>query len=982
MKKFIIFLLILSMLAPYSVFAATIEADSKMISEDDYKAIDAMWQELFSVETKGLSDTESAQKVAKALTQNELYIDGSIRWNGEDHFTFETTVGVTCGYSARLQEIAQNNSENNELLAQPATQTYSYAEKNTAARDIFLIEPYIGIDEDFTDGYQKECQNLAKATGGTYHLYAKEAATVDAIADAIEQGAVVIFDTHGSTDYESGEDFTSGARTSYILLQTGAGLTTSDYAYDTVSGVYHAVNYGVSANDSSMYLYAVDGTCIANHMDADAPNSLLWMASCLSMATDGLCAPLRQKGVEVAYGYSQSVTFSYEYLWKDVFFREMKAGATVASAIAMMKAEVGQWDWCHECTTYYSALVNDCAFPIVVSSADPYPGHGNVDNLQTVYSTWTLSQAGWPDIELPGDCLHSNLQTTVLDPTCTEDGYSETYCADCLYVLVHDPLPATGHSYVGAYCSVCGMDSTLCPHEFSDGSCLHCGAFDLNVGSTRILNAKSAEVDFIGYTWQVADPTIVSLGNSFTKPEYSNYTVQYVCNVEITGIRPGSTILTLYDRNGNAWGTALIVVEQRTCAHTFDAGIEAPVATCESDGIVTYTCLLCAETTTAIVPATGHSYEEYVITEPTCTNPGVSKFICNKCDDSYELPTDKIPHFFVGNQCNVCDGFCVEVGETLYLTYDFYDDSVYNYTWELADPTLAVLSNPNYTEELTEDGTVKYFNIEVLGVKAGETEIFLKGYDGEKLPPARLIVLSNEEHTHRYDLQAVEATCTTDAYSTYTCTCGDSLSIIGEPSFGHLYVGGTCAHCGQAEPGAGVVSNPFIDVKGSDYFYSPVLWAIGHGVTNGTSATTFSPNADCTRGQIVTFLWRACGSPEPTSSNNPFTDVKSSDYYYKAVLWAVEKGITTGLSATKFGPNATCTRGQVATFLWRSQGEPAPTSVTIPFNDVKTSEYYCNAVLWAVENHITEGVGFGRFAPNAGCTRGQIVTFLFRAVSQ
>jgi len=175
--------------------------------------------------------------------------------------------------------------------------------------------------------------------------------------------------------------------------------------------------------------------------------------------------------------------------------------------------------------------------------------------------------------------------------------------------------------------------------------------------------------------------------------------------------------------------------------------------------------------------------------------------------------------------------------------------------------------------------------------------------------------------------------------------------------------------------------NPFTDVKESDYFATPVLWAVGKNITNGMSATSFAPNANCTRGQIVTFLWRACGSPEPTKKDNPFTDVKADAYYYKAVLWAVEKGITTGLSATTFGPNATCTRGQVATFLWRSQGEPAPKSTNNPFSDVKTNDYYFKAVLWAVENDVTQGMGGGKFAPNASCTRGQIVTFLYRAIA-
>ncbi len=175
---------------------------------------------------------------------------------------------------------------------------------------------------------------------------------------------------------------------------------------------------------------------------------------------------------------------------------------------------------------------------------------------------------------------------------------------------------------------------------------------------------------------------------------------------------------------------------------------------------------------------------------------------------------------------------------------------------------------------------------------------------------------------------------------------------------------------------------PFTDVSGDDYFYDAVAWAYACGVTTGTSDTTFSPGATCTRGQVVTFLWRAMGEPEPTQTANPFTDVRSDQYYYKAVLWAVEKGITTGTSATTFRPNATCTRGQIVTFLWRYFGEPAAASEKNPFSDVESSEYYYDAVLWAVEKGVTTGTSATKFSPNSTCTRGQIVTFLWRALPE
>ena len=175
--------------------------------------------------------------------------------------------------------------------------------------------------------------------------------------------------------------------------------------------------------------------------------------------------------------------------------------------------------------------------------------------------------------------------------------------------------------------------------------------------------------------------------------------------------------------------------------------------------------------------------------------------------------------------------------------------------------------------------------------------------------------------------------------------------------------------------------NPFTDVKEGAYYYDAVLWAVENGITGGTTATTFSPNASCTRAQAVTFLWRAAGSPAPKSSVNPFTDVKESAYYYEAVLWAAENGITGGTTATTFSPNATCTRAQIVTFLWRSQKSPAADTVN-PFTDVAADSYYANAVLWAAENGITGGTSATTFSPNNDCTRAQIVTFLFRCLGE
>lgn len=173
--------------------------------------------------------------------------------------------------------------------------------------------------------------------------------------------------------------------------------------------------------------------------------------------------------------------------------------------------------------------------------------------------------------------------------------------------------------------------------------------------------------------------------------------------------------------------------------------------------------------------------------------------------------------------------------------------------------------------------------------------------------------------------------------------------------------------------------NPFTDVPSGAYYEDAVIWAVKKDITSGTSATTFDPDGSCTRAQAVTFLWRAAGSPEPKSAAMPFTDVPAGSYFEKAVLWAVENGITKGTSDTTFSPDASCTRAQIVTFLWRAGGSPA-VSGNSAFSDVASDAYYAAAVAWAEKNGVTGGIGGGLFGSDNTCTRAQIVTFLHRAM--
>ncbi len=181
------------------------------------------------------------------------------------------------------------------------------------------------------------------------------------------------------------------------------------------------------------------------------------------------------------------------------------------------------------------------------------------------------------------------------------------------------------------------------------------------------------------------------------------------------------------------------------------------------------------------------------------------------------------------------------------------------------------------------------------------------------------------------------------------------------------------------EKDAPISKHPFLDVPAGAYYEDAVVWAVGKGITSGTNATTFDPNGTCTRAQAVTFLWRAAGSPTPKTKLMPFPDVPVGSYYWNAVLWAIEQGITEGTSYLTFSPNDSCTRAQIVTFLWRAKGNPAVTG-NAPFTDVAPDAYYAAAVTWAEKNGITGGIGNGLFGSNNTCTRAQIVTFLYRAM--
>ena len=278
--------------------------------------------------------------------------------------------------------------------------------------------------------------------------------------------------------------------------------------------------------------------------------------------------------------------------------------------------------------------------------------------------------------------------------------------------------------------------------------------------------------------------------------------------------------------------------------------------------------------------------------------------------------------------------------------------------------------------------------------------------EGEKLMTCpcgatEIKVLPADPDAHTWSTTVITpATCTTDGAAHNVCTgCGAEEDIVLEAAHTGVYrvVGQEptadaygwyttyCADCGELvreDAPISPLSQSFIDVEAGSFYETAVAWSVYKEITNGIDPFRFGPDASANRAQVVTFLWRAAGCPEPAVTENPFVDVEPGSFYEKAVLWAAEKGITTGTDESHFSPNMACNRATVVTFLYRAFEEPAVEGAENPFTDVPADSWYTAPVLWAVEMGITNGLSADSFGPNTACNRAQIVTFLYRAYTE
>ena len=336
----------------------------------------------------------------------------------------------------------------------------------------------------------------------------------------------------------------------------------------------------------------------------------------------------------------------------------------------------------------------------------------------------------------------------------------------------------------------------------------------------------------------------------------------------------------------------LAVPVQGACDHDFIQMRKEPA--CESDGFIWMECRHCGYTVGYdILPALGHNFGEwYVLTDPTCSKDGTKARDCAVCACQETAVLVRFGHEYVQE---VIPPTCTAKGYTRHYCHRCGN----------------LRNTTDYTEPLG----------------------------------------------HRYDDGVIlnEPTDTVMGRILYTCIGCDRTyqKLFPKPD------------------------KTFVDVEKNTYYYIPVLWAVGEDISSGLDEIHFGPDTLCNRAQVVTFLWRAAGEPEAVSGKNPFLDVPAGCFYEQAVLWAYENGITTGTDADHFSPDSVCNRAQVVTFLHRARGCQEPTS-TIDFPDVPTGSFYRKAVLWAAQQRITVGMDSGYFRPELPCTRAQIVTFLYR----
>lgn len=625
-------------------------------------------------------------------------------------------------------------------------------------------------------------------------------------------------------------------------------------------------------------------------------------------------------------------------------------------------------------------------------------------------------------------------------PTCTEAGLTEgKHCSICNAIItMQEEVPATGHTEVtdeavaatcttagkteGKHCSVCNavlVEQNVINalgHNWDAGvittapNCSDAGVKTFTC--TRCHETKTEAVNATGHTSvDVAEvpATCTTAGKAAgTKCSVCDAILSGLTDIPATGHEEvvDEAIAATCTTPGKTAGAHCSICDEVLTAqqdvpakgHQWDPGEVTTAPTCEETGTRTYTCQACDATKTETLPANGHTIVTDAAIASTCTESGLT----------------------AGSHCSVCTAVLTKQetvpakGHTLTNIAEVSATCTVNGTKahqyctvckkdfvDGIEKTAAELTIPSTGHH---DWSDKNGVCKTCGIACSETHNVgttcsvcgkYTSYPSIPVTPTEPVTKTNPVVAAKADNGSITVSVANAAAGTtvivttryaagYTLgglvvkdANGNVLALtdLGDGRFSFIMPDSKVNV--EAVFAETAVSTEFADVPADAYYAAAVKWAVANGVTNGLTSDSFGPEAPCTRAQIVTFLWRAAGSPMPKSLVDPFTDVTSSDYYYYAVLWAVENGVTKGTSATAFSPDATCTRGQAVTFLCRAVGTESVTGSS--FVDVPNDAFYAGAVSWAVTNGVTNGTSATTFSPDTECTRGQIVTFLYRA---
>ena len=630
-------------------------------------------------------------------------------------------------------------------------------------------------------------------------------------------------------------------------------------------------------------------------------------------------------------------------------------------------------------------------------------------------------------------------RTIITMPTCTLPGWASYHL---IYSLpdetkleydVEEAMPAFGHNFYNGVCTRCGareddQDPCIDGHTWNDGvvttepTCTEAGVKTFTC--TVCGETYTEPVDALGHNYEDTE----TIEPTCTEPGYTVRTCSRCGDTNNYNERPAT---------GHAWGDWTVTVEptctdsgvrERTCVncseketetvdplgHNYVENVVEP--TCTEDGYTVHVCSRCGDTwKDNMIPALGHDWEEWTTeVQPTCTMPGIEVHYCSRCNASERRNTDPLGHD-MGEWTTTKEPGCTEAGEKtrtcsrcLYVERE--EIPSLGHDWDEGTVTV----------EPTEDEPgVKTYVCQRCGAEKTE-----------EIPPLSHV------HDYSYETVVVEATCTQEGYTIHICKCGDQQrdsfvaplghdyeafetpptctengivkyvckrcgdTYFGEilPALGHEWDDGrvaveptylkdgtlayTCVRCGEEKTVPIPKKDlPFLDIDLDSFYMMSLRWAYQYGIIKGATETTFAPKDICTRAQIITMIWRLNGSPKASADyENPFADVEENRYYYEAVMWASEAGITSGTSDTEFSPDKPCTRAQIVTFMWRITGAQM-VEVENPFTDVAADKYYYNAVMWAFKTGVTSGTSETTFTPDRGCSRCEAVTFICRYAS-